>query len=375
MESEAILSIYNCARQGTPHPRLQRAWKALLASGRKLICVTDQALPVRGQNMQNIVLPMRSKPNAWWYGIEFYLRALFMLRKLNKQHTVKVHFMFSLCAILMSVLASLGQQVRTLGMLRSDQVKEVRSKPLGSVRALPYYLLEWLAVSGAQQIVTTTEPMLRAVGQRTRRLGKMTCLPNDIITPLLPIRLPRDDETTRIVTIASLDEVQNLPFMLEALTNIKHLDWEYMIVASGQPQEQDLQRLQVLATEKGIGKQVYVLKPRSDLHKMLRYCHIFVLPTLQESSPDRLLDALGYGLPCLGSNLPEIADILVDAELTFDPHFSSELTTKLGQFITSADYARNIASKSALSKAQYSGFNWEQAIMELVNNSEHQHYV
>lgn len=375
MESEAILSIYNCARQGTPHPRLQRAWKALLASGRKLICVTDQALPVRGQNMQNIVLPMRSKPNAWWYGIEFYLRALFMLRKLNKQHTVKVHFMFSLCAILMSVLASLGQQVRTLGMLRSDQVKEVRSKPLGSVRALPYYLLEWLAVSGAQQIVMTTEPMLRAVGQRTRRLGKMTCLPNDIITPLLPIRLPRDDETTRIVTIASLDEVQNLPFMLEALTNIKHLDWEYMIVASGQPQEQDLQRLQVLATEKGIGKRVYVLKPRSDLHKMLRYCHIFVLPTLQESSPDRLLDALGYGLPCLGSNLPEIADILVDAELTFDPHFSSELTTKLGQFITSADYARNIASKSALSKAQYSGFNWEQAIMELVNNSEHQHYV
>ena len=90
-----ILSVYCKHKPGGFTKRLYRAWQAIAISGHELVYIATSELPVSGNGIRAVILPMRSAEGSLLYWPEFYLRTVLTLRRLNKQHQVKTHFVFS----------------------------------------------------------------------------------------------------------------------------------------------------------------------------------------------------------------------------------------------------------------------------------------
>ena len=69
---------------------------------------------------------------------------------------------------------------------------------------------------------------------------------------------------------------------------------------------------------------------------------LFVLPSKSEGMPNAILEALGLGVPCIGSRIPGIIDVLRHEELLFDPLDEESLTNKLARILSDAQYSTYI---------------------------------
>ena len=69
-----------------------------------------------------------------------------------------------------------------------------------------------------------------------------------------------------------------------------------------------------LACELGLADRIHCLGKTEDVGSYLAAATAFVLPSLSESMPNTLLEAVRAGLPCVGSNVGAVADILLGGE-------------------------------------------------------------
>ena len=86
---------------------------------------------------------------------------------------------------------------------------------------------------------------------------------------------------------------------------------EFVIAGSG-----EVENLKSILSKKGLDKNVifpgWVRDDRKD--KLLRECDIFFLPSYNEGMPMSILDAMGYGLPIVSTNVGGITKIVLDGE-------------------------------------------------------------
>ncbi|MDR2800799.1 MAG: glycosyltransferase family 4 protein, partial [Desulfovibrio sp.] len=68
-----------------------------------------------------------------------------------------------------------------------------------------------------------------------------------------------------------------------------------------------------LLAELGMENSIRCLGYTEDVGSLLRMADAFVLPSLQESMPNTLLEALRVGLPCIGTKVGGVPDVIGDA--------------------------------------------------------------
>jgi glycosyltransferase involved in cell wall biosynthesis len=216
-------------------------------------------------------------------------------------------------------------------------------------------------------VITTSETMKAIINQRSGGQDKTQSLPNNIATQALAIHLPNiRQDTVRIATLSVLNPRKNQLSVLKALQQLPTQNWDYLLIASDNSGRDYQAELQTFVAGNGLTERVKFLGWRDDVPAILQRCHLLLLPTLHEGSPNALLEAMGYGLPCLASDIPEIREILPDPELLFDPHDPTELTHKLERFLQLPGYAGVIQAKTAQCKARYT-FDWDQRLVALVD--------
>lgn len=362
-----VLSIYYRHKPGGFTKRLYRAYQAIAASGHQLVYIAAEPLPVQGENIRPVILRMRSRNGSLFFWPEFYARAILKMRELNRQHQVQTHFIFSFFYASIAIFSTIGRPARILAFIRGDDVFDAQFKRFAWLRTQAHRWLEWLGVRYTTRVIATNDAMRQAIAARAGAVANIDSLPNDITTSPLPVSLPKAGETVRLVTVSVLNERKNVKRVLEALAQLTHLDWEYYIVGPDNSGVNHGEYLQQFAEQAGIAGRVHFLGWREDTATILQHCHLFVFPTLTEGSPNALLEAMGYGLPCLASNIPEIVEILRDPELTFDPHDMTALGNKLERFMQSPAYAEKLLAKTAVHQQRYR-FDWDQRIVALINS-------
>lgn len=366
MRTPTILSAYYRHKPGGLTTRLYRAWQALDAAGYEVVYVSTEKLPVSGQKITPVILPLWSKPTSPLYWLEFYLRAALEIRRLTHQYQIHQHLMFSFFYASLSILACWGLQVRTLTFVRGDDVYDAGKKRFASVRGLVHRLLEKIGVRYSYQILTTSETMKAVISQRAGGAAKMLSLPNDIATRPLAVQLPNiREDTVRIATVSVLNKRKNIRLVLQALSQLPNQNWEYWLIGSDPGDGSYLAELQAFTTHAGLAERVKFLGWRNDVPALLQHCHLMVLPTLHEGSPNALLEAMGYGLPCLASNIPEIREILPEPVLLFDPYQPKELASQLHRFLSQPGFAGVLRAKTLQCKDRYT-FDWNQRMVEVV---------
>jgi glycosyltransferase involved in cell wall biosynthesis len=158
----------------------------------------------------------------------------------------------------------------------------------------------------------------------------------------------------RTLLVGSLEQLYKGPdVLLRALAHCKAagLDVRTTLIGDGRKRPS----LEALAGELGLADRVHFtgrLPPGSAIRDQMDRADVFVLPSLTEGLPRAMLEAMARGLPCIGSRVGGIPELLPDEDLV-DPGDSAALADKLISVAADADRLREMAARNLLKARQY----------------------
>jgi glycosyltransferase involved in cell wall biosynthesis len=203
-------------------------------------------------------------------------------------------------------------------------------------------------------------------------------LHNDI--PLMNIREPEDISKTRdkygisgdakvLVTAGILNRGKNIEILINCLPKIGMINLYLLVVGDGSRQADLRYRdyLKELARRLKLGKRVIFTGwlEKEELWKIYLAADLFVLPSLSEGMPNAMLEALGCGLPCMGSNISGIRDILQYDELLFNPLDEKNLVTKIHQVFSDSHFFDKV-KRLCEERKEVFVFDWKEKIFQMV---------
>ncbi len=176
----------------------------------------------------------------------------------------------------------------------------------GLKKSIAYYI-ESFAYKNADKIVITSEEGKVFIKNNFHiEDSKINLIPNYIDTKRFGL-LETQKEPGRIVFVGRLDPVKNLENLIKGM---KGLNASLVIIGEG-PLRKDLE---LLAKSEKVRVEFRGIVSQENLPLELNKSEIFVLLSVSEGNPKVLLEGMSCGMPCLGSNIPSIREIIRDGE-------------------------------------------------------------
>jgi len=169
------------------------------------------------------------------------------------------------------------------------------------------YLWEKVAYKAGDIIIFTSQKD-KGFAQKKFKIPerKIRLIPNYIDTKLfLPLNVLKEKKS--LLYVGRLSKEKNL---FNLITAISGLDAKLVIIGQGDLQN-DLERL---AKEKSVLIEFKGKVDNKELPKELSKAEVFVLPSLYEGCPKALLEAMSCGLPCVGTNVEGIKEVIIHKE-------------------------------------------------------------
>jgi len=204
--------------------------------------------------------------------------------------------------------------------------------------------VEYLGLLSSDRILTVNTALEEEIKtlMKWRQNPDVQVLLNNI--PSIPMRVQENTSRTRVyygiplkakilVTAGIINRGKSVDMLIQCLPNVRRDDLYLVIVGEGSKQA-DIEYLASLKELAGkLGLRARVLFPgwleKEELWRVFHAADLFVMPSKSEGMPNVLLEALGCDLPCFGSNIPGIRDILHYDELMFDPKDEESLAGKI----------------------------------------------
>jgi len=175
------------------------------------------------------------------------------------------------------------------------------------IKRIIAFLAEKVIYKKADRIILTSEKDKKFVVKRFKIPSqKIKIIPNYIDTEFFK-PLPLAKEKNRIIFAGRLEPEKNLFNLLKALPNILV---KLVLVGRGSLKR----KLKQLAEKEKINIEFIDIIANKDLPKEYNKSELFILPSLYEGCPKALLEAMSCGLPCIGSNVQGIKEIIIHKE-------------------------------------------------------------
>jgi glycosyltransferase involved in cell wall biosynthesis len=205
-------------------------------------------------------------------------------------------------------------------------------------------VMEYLGLFASDRILAVNTAIywsiVRVIG--SRKNVSVEILHNNILS----VKKSTQDETDKIrtkygipedakvlLTAGILNRGKNIETLLKCIPRVRMEN--LFILIGGDPSTKADSRylnylkelIKVLDIEKRVVFTGWLNK--KELWKVFRAADLFVLSSLNEGMPNAMLEALGFDLPCIGSRIPGIIDILQHEELMFDPLDEEAIVNKV----------------------------------------------
>jgi len=146
-------------------------------------------------------------------------------------------------------------------------------------------------------------------------------------------------ELNNILFIGSDDPRKGLPLLLKAFQKLRD-DQDFLnLTLVGYFKTAFLEQME----EQGLLQNVEVAGIQKNTLPFLQKTDLFVIPSLYDSFPNTLLEALFVGVPSIGTNVAGIKVMLKDADLLFERGSEEDLYLKLKPFLNHEYYAEKAA--------------------------------
>jgi len=169
-------------------------------------------------------------------------------------------------------------------------------------------------------------------------------------------------EPARMLFVGRVVYQKGLDLLLEALSGLKEIPWELVVVGDGAQREP----LQARARDLGLGDRIRFAGwlRGDDLHRAYREANLFVFPSRHEGMPKAVLEAMAARLPVVASRIAGNEE-LVAAEQTgmlFASEDADGLKQALGALLS--DGGRRAAMGSAGRRRVEEHYTWERVACE-----------
>ena len=135
-------------------------------------------------------------------------------------------------------------------------------------------------------------------------VNRFEIVPNVVNTKMFyPITKMKDENPKRILLVAQLYDIKGIPYLLQALAQLKERRQDYFLDVIGDgPKHGEYENL---AKNLGIGHQVrfHRLKPKEAIAEFMRNCDFFVLPSLYETFGVVYIEAMACGKPVIATDV------------------------------------------------------------------------
>jgi len=240
--------------------------------------------------------------------------------------------------------------------------------------------IEYLGLFFSDRIITVNTAIQKEI---TRVIGKKKKIDVEVLfndVPPISILLQEEMFQTRtqfaipegakvLVTAGIINRGKNIEILIKCLPKIGMNNLFLLVVGEGSKKVDFRYKifLKELARKLGLEKKVIFtgwLK-KEELWRIFHAGDLFILPSRSEGMPNAMLEALGTDLPCLGSNIPGIEDILHYEELMFHPLDEEALASKIRQLFCDEQYFQKIEGLCQKRKNAFI-FDWKERMFQTV---------
>jgi glycosyltransferase involved in cell wall biosynthesis len=183
-------------------------------------------------------------------------------------------------------------------------VSKLQNSPLLKLNFIS--LIEKIAYKVADKIILTSKKDKEFVEKRFKiPSAKIEIIPNYIdIEIFKPLPVKKEE---RIIFVGRLEREKNLFNLIEAITN---LPLKLIIIGNGHLRD----KLEAFSKNRKANVEFKGNIPNDKLPEELNKSKIFILPSLYEGCPKVLLEAMACGLPCIGTNVDGINEVIKHKE-------------------------------------------------------------
>jgi len=181
----------------------------------------------------------------------------------------------------------------------------------------------------------------------SRRLNRNVEVINNGTVFKKTINQPVHDGRIRILVPARISEIKNQEVVIEALALLKN-EYDIIVHFAGTIEENKYyKKLQVLVEENRLQNHTEFLGYVEDIDKYYEEDDLLILPSLDEGTPNVILEAGLCKMKVLASDIPMNRNCIRNDRLVFDPHNAMQLSEKIKWILNeNGDAMKNILNDS-----------------------------
>jgi glycosyltransferase involved in cell wall biosynthesis len=347
-------------------------YSALSKSGHYIHCITTEKLPIKDPRVVQHILrcPFSDRENIifWAYFISTCFFYSLYIAKTYKICRIVTFGAFYSCLCCLPIIA---YKIPIVTFLRTDNLMHSTNR----VRNLFFYYVDWMGIKLSSLVLTVT-PSLKESYRKRYRISerKMEVIQNNIVTKLelseterkaLRTSLGVGDSEFLLCAAGAFNRIKNFSLVIKSLKHLTDYPIKLLLVGDEVAPTGEKSRLYNLVETLCLRDRVIFSGWRQDIKPFIACSDLFVLPSRIEGSPNVLLEALGCGVPCLGSRIPEVAEILAEDELLFSIADEAELVSKLKKIFSDAGYYKRIGELSSACSQKFF-FDWNKKVTECI---------
>jgi len=186
---------------------------------------------------------------------------------------------------------------------------------------------------------------MHEIGNSTTRWGSFAVIPNGVDPKWLEYSDSGLEARTTgrdgpiLLTVARIHPSKGLDTLISAMKILTEKVRGITLVVVGPPGDQGYEsmlrhRVKVLGLEQFV--QFAGQVPHRDMPSFYSRCDVFVLPSIHESQPIALLEAMAFGRPVVATDLPGVREILEQgkAGILVPPGDPARLADAIGRILT-----------------------------------------
>jgi len=258
-------------------------------------------------NYQNVLnRDIRTFPKKWKIPSKIYLFLLPILYR-KELKTVDILKTNQMNGAIAAVLTKWFYKKKLIVRCGYEWLTNLEYRKSPFLKKTIAYFIEKIIYKASDKIILTSKKDKKYIESKFNiPSSKIKVIPNYIDTELFkPVSLKKEVE--RICFVGRLEEEKNLFNLIKAISS---LPVKLIIFGSGSLKK-DLENYskRQKANVKFMGN-----IPNQKLPKELNRSNLFILPSLYEGCPKVLLEAMSCGLPCIGTNVAGIKEIIKHKE-------------------------------------------------------------
>ncbi len=383
MSNLKIMTAMYTIKKGGAYDRFLMMLEAFLERDCKIHCLTLTTIPVKSPLFKNHIIRLPFCPGDHVVTkISVLLLFPFYTLLVGWREKVNLFIAFNSLYAFIQAIPKWVLRKPMVTLIRGDFTFGLKIRQSFKGFLWLNKAIEYFGLLASDKILTVNAAMRENVMRlmRSRKDKSVEVLTNNI--PVLPhidsmeaTKLRSDYAIAKdakvLVTAGVLNRGKNIEMLIRAVSKMSRDDLFLLIIGDGSTKADRhyVDYLKQLAEGSGIGKRVLFTGwlAREDLLKAFRAADIFVLPSLSEGMPNVLLEALGVDLPCFGSRVPGIRDVLEYEELMFNPKNDESMMQKLKEYFSNGENRKRIM-KSCSERKRTFIFDWKEKMFQMVTN-------